>query len=106
MSKNLNDQVVPPNTDVQLSCVVPDGPEVKTQWFRDGKPIQVPSEKYEEFKIGNVSILVGKGAKVEDQGQFTCGTPYLQITTKRKLVINVYLEIMETESSHDISIWI
>ena len=90
MSKNLNDQVVPPNTDVQLSCVVPDGPEVKTQWFSNGKPIQVPSDKYEEKIIGNKRILVVKGASVEDQGEFTCETPKfkssanLQVTTKCK----------------------
>ena len=82
--------MVPPNTDVQLSCVVPDGPDVKTQWYKDGKPIKVPSDKYEEKIVGNKRILVVKGAGSEDQGQFSCETPKfkssanLQVTTKRK----------------------
>merc|ERR1712168_49775 len=74
--------------DVELSCVVPEGPETKTQWFKDGKPIKVPSDKYDEKVVGNKRILVVKSASVEDQGQFACETPKfkssanLQVTTK------------------------
>ena len=70
--------------------MVPDGPEVKTQWFKDGKPIQVPSDKYDEKIVGNKRILVVKGASMEDQGQFSCETPKfkssanLAVTTKRE----------------------
>ena len=64
VSKKLNDQTVPPKTDVELSCVIPDGPETKTQWFKDGKPIQVPSAKYDEKVVGNKRVLVVKSASV------------------------------------------
>ena len=82
--------MVPPNTDVEISCRVPDGSEVKSQWFKDGKPIKVPSEKYEEKIEGTKRTLHVKGANTEDQGQFTCQTPMfkssanLQVTSKRK----------------------
>ena len=73
--------------------MVPEGPETKTQWFKDGKPIKVPSDKYDEKVVGNKRILVVKSASVEDQGQFACETPKfkssanLQVTTKRKCVV-------------------
>ena len=99
VSKKLNDQTVPPKTDVELSCVIPDGPETKTQWFKDGKPIKVPSDKYDEKVVGNKRVLVVKSASVEDQGQFACETPKfksaanLQVTTKRKCAIFLELQL-------------
>lgn len=79
--------------------MIPDGPETKTQWFKDGKPIQVPSAKYDEKVVGNKRVLVVKSASVEDQGQFACETPKfksaanLQVTTKRKCAIFLELQL-------------